>query len=104
MQYSLQEAVLSAGRLSSCKQQYCIAYKKLYFILYICVRRTLCNRNISGSKSTLQLYDTCRKLYQGVVAAVKTTEIHPELTLEQIQNPPDNRRGVLRSLGSRYTP
>ena len=43
-----------------------------------------------------------RRLYQGVVASVKSADIHPELTLEQIQNPPDNRRGVLRSVGSRY--
>ena len=28
-------------------------------------------------------------------------DIHPELTLDKIQNPPDARRGVLTSFGSR---
>ena len=28
-------------------------------------------------------------------------DIHPELTMEKIQNPPDGRRGVLTSFGSR---
>ncbi len=51
---------------------------------------------------TQSLYNKRRRLYQGVVPCAKSADIHPELTLEQIQNPPDNRRGVLRSVGSRY--
>ena len=47
------------------------------------------------------IYPVCRKLHQSLVSAGKTPDIHPELTLEQIQNPPDTRRGVLRSIGSR---
>ncbi|XP_023324086.1 uncharacterized protein LOC111698081 [Eurytemora carolleeae] len=42
-----------------------------------------------------------RRLFEKNQKRGRTADIHPELTLDQIQNPPDTRRGVLKSIGSR---
>ena len=39
---------------------------------------------------------------QGSGISCSKTDIHPDLTLEKVHNPPDTRRGVLPSFGSRY--
>ena len=38
----------------------------------------------------------------GIGISGSKTDIHPDLTLEKIHNPPDMRRGVLPSFGSRH--
>ena len=44
-----------------------------------------------------------RRLYQKKMKTKRTkgADIHPELTLDQVQNPQEKRRGVLNSFGSR---
>ena len=42
-------------------------------------------------------------VYSGPEVGVRgRADIHPELTMDKIQNPPDARRSVLTSFGSRY--
>ena len=41
--------------------------------------------------------------YSGPEVGVRSrADIHPELTMDKIQNPPDARRSVLTSFGSRF--
>ena len=42
-----------------------------------------------------------RRFFRKTPRHVRTADIHPELTLDQIQNPVETRRGVLKSVGSR---